>query len=186
MGLLRNVQVRLDLLLAPQIDGELPRWRQTLHGPTVVLERARQRQRQRARVLAAVAHERVAQERVFLVLQRVAAIPHHDHGEDPRVHQVLDPVRDGLDGVESRFEVVILVLGHGGEVDPFARHLESQVGEGDARLEGPGRGDQLVHRVPGVLDAPEAAGVAAAEVLDHVCLGESDVPVLSCKKRGIR
>lgn len=183
MGLLRNVQIRLDLFLAPQVDGELSRRRQTLHGPAVVLERARQRERQRARVLATVAHECVAQKRVLLVLQRVPAVPHHDHGEDPRVHQVLDPVRDGLDGVKSRLEVVVLVLGHGGEVDPFAGHLESQVGEGDARLEGPGRGHQLVHRVPGVLDAPEAAGVAAAEVFDDVRLGETNFPVLSCKKK---
>lgn len=146
--------LRGDVLGRPQVDdarGGRGRGVLELDGAAVLLEGGGQGVGEGARRRPGLAHEGVASERRA---GRVGS--RHQHAaEDARVHEVLHAVRDAVDGQQ----VAVHAHALGGHVERGAR--QALAGGQGAR-----RGHHGVHRGAGVLNAPQAAGLAPPEALD--------------------
>ena len=94
----------------------------------------------------------------------------YDHGEDPGVDEVLDPVADGVYGVHPAVGGVTGVVLVGGDQHPPVRYRKLKVRQGSARAKTSSQPHHVVHRLPGVLDAPQPPGILLPQVLHQEIL----------------
>lgn len=78
----------------------------------------------------------------------------------------LNPVRDDVNRVVARLEVLAPVVGHLAHGHAVDADFEVEEGQRGAGLESLGLCDHVVHRLARVLDAPQAASLTFPEELD--------------------
>ena len=88
----------------------------------------------------------------------------YNHCKDPGVDKVLHPIADGVYGVQPAVHGVAGVALVGGHQHPPVGYRQLKVRQGSTRPQTSCQPHHVIHRLPGVLDSPQASGIFLTKV----------------------
>ena len=122
------------------------------------------------RSLSRVTHESQTLKWILILLLILPLLLDNDHGEHPGVDQVLDPVADGVNGVETTVLGGTCVGGVLGQDHSSPRHGELEVGEWSSGSQTSSQTHQIINWLASVFDAPESSSRLHSQIFNKKIL----------------